>query len=143
MIIGSIKTYPPKYQQAPSYQYNNDASYFTKMPPFYKQQEVLDTLIKESTTAGYVIGARVQRKYPESNKVLGTIQNIHTTFGMAWNYTTGILEPFKVKWDNDTTQFPKSYDYSPDELTLITEETILSPPGGYTDEDYHNFHFAC
>lgn len=143
MITGSIKTYPPKYQHQTVHQYTNDNTYFSKLPPFYKQQEVLNEIIKEAAANGFVVGARVKRKYPESNKTLGTIQSIQTTFGMAWNYTTGMLEPLKVKWDNCADQFPKVFDYSPDELLVVKEESALVQPEGYTDEDYHNFHFAC
>ena len=125
MITGKITTYktePTTYKYEHQSSWYGEETYFNSMPPYYKQADILNECIKDAYQNGFVIGAQVRRKLPISSQNKGTITHIHEVFGMAWNYTTGVLEPIRVQWD-DKENLAKCFDYNPEELILIKNES--------------------
>lgn len=145
MISGKIITYKVAptttyYKSSNEMNYwDQSESYFNHMPPFHEQHNVLNSMLNTAYKAGFKIGARVRRKYPTNSKTEGTIIHIHESFGMAWNYTTGILEPLKVQWDSEDN-LAKCFDYDPEELILIEDNHIMETT---QHENLSNLHQSC
>lgn len=143
MITGKIITYKTE-PQVYKYQYQGESDWyehghFNSMPPFHRQGDILKEMLDEAYRDGFVIGARVRRKTPINSLSEGTITHIHEAFGMAWNYTTGVLEPIKVQWDTKDNK-ASCFDYSPEELILIKDE---STPVITNHETVSNLHQSC
>ena len=132
MIKGSIKLYeePDRYKY-PNYGNSYENWYDDWQRPSHtaadydRMKKSLEELLERSSKAGYVVGSRVRKSqgYP----LEGTIVKIHDSVGMAKNYATGALEPFRVKWDMNvgTNYTPPEADFGYMEINLIKPAPAL------------------
>lgn len=128
MISGTIRLHEePVRSYQSNYRRGQDAyndmygsMYQTRTPLYKDQAPILEEAIKVAASMGFILGARVKRKSGNGNA--GTITHIHPTFTMAWNYSTGELEPFKVTWDGNHGNNNGTFDYGIQDLVLEDEK---------------------
>ena len=123
MIKGRIEIHeePYAYQQ-PSY--SNYGSFQN-----FETQSTLDMLLKRATSSGYIVGAKVKKIVGVER--FGTIVRIHDKYMQAFNYQTGELEPFRVKFDHTPQYQLGEIDFSYDEIMLIPDFTPNSGVAAY------------
>ena len=153
MITGSIKTHTEPYRYKPSaatnddwqdYQGWNQIGFRQPTPSFSDQPRLLEEAVSTAAMMGFVLGARVKRRNGIDNQ--GTITHIHNTFGLAWNYSTGELEPFKVLWDCKPGTKEFSFDYGIPDLEFVAPPTPFSPVTHYKgiqNENLSDLHQSC
>jgi hypothetical protein len=135
MITGKIRLYeePVKYK---SYQGNwsnmhgfggmyDDEGYWSGNSKLTAEEQETAILlaINSATILGYIQGARVKRR--AGFGTLGTIIHIHRSYTMAYNHSSGQIEPFKVAWDAGPHSAGGTYDYCIDDLILLEEAKNL------------------
>lgn len=149
MISGSIKTHkePEKAVSswvADEYDWHTYGGYRQhKSPPkFSDWPKILEDAVVCARQLGFTIGARVKRL--NGIGTLGTIIHIHESLSLAWNYSTGELEPLKVQWDIGSGTPGGAFDYGIQDLELIESAPVIDI---FTKESVHenlsNLHQPC
>ena len=112
MIKGRIEIHEEPYKNRVAYpNYGSFQSFET--------QATLDALLNRAKSAGYVVGAKVKKIVGVER--IGTIIRIHDKYVQAYNYQTGDLEPFRVRFENVPQYQLGEIDFAYDEIMLITD----------------------
>jgi hypothetical protein len=101
--------------------------------------QALLTILNRATCDGFVEGARVGRA--SGNPGIGTIVKIHRDLNMAYDEDTREFTAFKVTWDVSPIFVGGTFDYTIEDLVLIS--TPLPPLLEHKDETLSNIPFAC
>jgi hypothetical protein len=88
-----------------------------------EQEKAVLLAASAGTMLGFTQGARVKRAAGFGKH--GTIIHIHRSYTMAYNHSSGLIEPFKVQWDAEQYSSGGTYDYSMDDLVLVEEAKQL------------------
>jgi len=102
-------------------------------------EAMLLTILNQATCDGYVVGARVSRA--SGNPGIGTITHIHRDFKLAYDEDNREFTPFKVTWDFSPVFVGGSFDYSMDDLKLVSTPSL--PLLENKNETISNLHVAC
>lgn len=116
-----------------------DRNYQSSYKPTFTEQMLL-SLLNKATCEGFVVGARVSRA--SGNPGIGTITQIHRDFKLAYDDDNREFTPFKVTWDFSPVFVGGTFDYSMEDLKLVSTPSL--PLLEYTNnETVSNLHVAC
>jgi hypothetical protein len=100
---------------------------------------MLLALLNQATCDGYVVGARVSRT--SGNPGIGTITHIHRDFKLAYDEDNREFTPFKVTWDFSSVFVGGTFDYSMDDLKLVSTPSL--PLLENKNETISHLHVTC
>ncbi len=87
-----------------------------------KYTQIMDTTLKsiinKAVNDGFIIGSRVKRA--NGNPGLGTIITILDRVNDAYNEDDNEFTPFKVKWDQNPLFPTGEFNYSIDDISLVS-----------------------